>query len=148
MPFQRFRCLIPADGFYEWQARQGQPKQPFHITRSGEDLFAFAGLWSVWHRGEADELRTCSIITTSANERMAAVHSRMPVILDPEAERAWLDPATPSATLEALLHSLSAGQTVLRPVSSAVNDARYDGPECLADPAPQEPMPATLFGDH
>jgi len=144
-PFERFRCLIPADGFYEWQARQGQSKQPFHITRSDGQLFAFAGLWSVWHRDEPDELRTCAIVTTGANERMATVHTRMPVILEREAEYAWLDPATPAATLHSLLRSLSAGQTQLRPVSTAVNDARNDGPECLADAPPPEPAPGTLF---
>ncbi len=140
-PFERFRCLVPADGFYEWQAREVGPKQPFHITRGDGGLFAFAGLWSVWHRGEADELRTCTIITTAANERMAAIHARMPVILDRDTEATWLDPATPHATLEALLHSLSDGQTVLRAVGGAVNDARYDGPDCLADAGPAQAAP-------
>lgn len=144
-PFERFRCLIPADGFYEWQVRQGHAKQPFHVTRSDGELFAFAGLWSVWHRGEADELRTCTVITTAANELMASVHDRMPVILDRAAEPAWLDAATPAATLQELLHSLPPHQTHLRPVSTAVNDVRNDGPECLADAPPPEPTPGTLF---
>lgn len=145
VPFQRFRCLIPADGFYEWQARPGQSKQPFHITRGDGELLAFAGLWSVWHRGEADELRTCTIVTTVANARMAAVHDRMPVILDRDTEDSWLAPGTPTEALRALLHGLPAAQTHLRPVSSVVNDVRNDGPGCLADAPPHGPVPGTLF---
>jgi putative SOS response-associated peptidase YedK len=146
--FQRFRCLIPADGFYEWQPRDGRAKQPFHVTRSDGALFAFAGLWSVWHRGGTDELRTCTIITTTANELMATVHSRMPVILDREQEALWLDPAVPVPALQTLLHGLAADITELRPVSTAVNDAANDGPECLTDVPLQEPAPVqgTLFG--
>lgn len=144
-PLQRFRCLVPADGFYEWQARQGLPKQAFHVTRADAQPFAFAGLWSVWHRGEPDELRTCTIITTAANDAMLAVHARMPVILDPASEAAWLDPATPPAALTELLHTLGSEQTRLRAVGPAVNSARFDGPECLLDAetagsAEQEPL--------
>jgi putative SOS response-associated peptidase YedK len=144
-PFQRFRCLIPADGFYEWQARPGHSKQPFHVTRGDGGLFAFAGLCSVWHRGEADELRTCTIVTTAANQRMAPLHDRMPVILARGAEATWLDRATPIEALQPLLNGLTDEQTHLRPVSSAVNDVRNDGPECLADAPPAEPAPGTLF---
>jgi putative SOS response-associated peptidase YedK len=136
MPLQRTRCVIPADGFYEWQAREGQQKLPFHVTRTDGATFAFAGLWSVWRRGEPDELRTCTIITTAANARMATVHTRMPAILEPGAETEWLDPATPIDALKKLLHGLSADETQLRPVSFAVNDARHDRPDCLDDPAP------------
>jgi putative SOS response-associated peptidase YedK len=145
-PLQRFRCLIPADGFYEWQNRERQPKLPFHITRTDGEMFAFAGLWSVWHRGEPDEVRSCTIITTAANEPMASVHSRMPVILAPDEEPTWLDSGTTLATLAELMHGPPAAQTHLRPVSNAVNDARYDGPECLADAPPQEEPPLSLFG--
>ena len=145
-PLQRFRCLIPADGFYEWQSRERQPKLPFHITRSDGELFAFAGLWSVWRRGEPDEVRSCTIITTAANELMASVHSRMPVILRRDEESPWLDAGTTLATLAELMHGLPAEQTHLRPVSNAVNDARYDGPECLDDAPPPEEPPLSLFG--
>jgi putative SOS response-associated peptidase YedK len=128
-PLQRFRCLIPADGFYEWQVRQGLPKQPFHITRADGQPFAFAGLWSVWHRGEEDELRTCTIITTAANGTVAPLHARMPVILDPAAEH----DSTPAPAVLELLQSLPADQTRVRAVGAAVNSARIDGPECLLD---------------
>ncbi|HET9103237.1 MAG TPA: SOS response-associated peptidase [Solirubrobacteraceae bacterium] len=141
--FQRYRCLIVADGFYEWQRVEGGPKQPFHITRDDGGLFAFAGLWSIWHAPDGGRLRTCTIITRPANEAVAALHDRMPVILAPEAERPWLDTSTPAAQLQDILAGLSAEHTALAPVSTAVNDARYDGPECLAPPAPD--AQAALF---
>ena len=144
VPFERFRCLIPADGFYEWQPLPGERrKQPFHITRDDGALFAFAGLWSVWHRGEPEELRSCTIITTAANPLIAPIHDRMPVILPPDSERLWLAHDTPLPELDELLRGLDAEQMALRPVGPAVNDARYDGPECLLDPPP--PAQETLF---
>jgi putative SOS response-associated peptidase YedK len=142
--FERFRCLIPADGFYEWQAIPSESrKQPFHITRADGELFAFAGLWSVWHRGEPDELRSCTIITTAANSAIASVHDRMPVILPHAAEPFWLSHEAPEAELRTLLGGLPAADMALRPVGPAVNDARYDGPECLLDPPP--PAQGALF---
>jgi putative SOS response-associated peptidase YedK len=141
--FERFRCLIIADGFYEWRRIEGGRKEAFHITRVGRAPFAFAGLWSVWHRGEPDAVRSCSIITTAANPSIAMLHDRMPVILSADQEDAWLDRAMPVPALHDLLHGLGPEQTELRQVGPAVNDARYDGPECLADagPSPQ----AALF---
>jgi putative SOS response-associated peptidase YedK len=142
--FERFRCLIPADGFYEWQPIPSESrKQPFHITRADGELFAFAGLWSVWHRGEPEELRSCTIITTAANATVARVHDRMPVILPREAEPLWLARDAQPGELEPLLRGLPAEEMVLRPVGPAVNDARYDGPECLLDPPP--PAQEALF---
>jgi putative SOS response-associated peptidase YedK len=134
--FERFRCLIVADGFYEWQRQQSGPKQPFHITRDDGGLFAFAGLWSIWHGDDGARLRTCTILTTAANSAIAGLHERMPVILAPEAERAWLNADTPPAELHQILAGLPAERTSLSPVGFAVNDARYDGPECLAPPVP------------
>ncbi len=143
-PFEHFRCLIPADGFYEWEAVPGEKrKQPFHIIRSNGQRFAFAGLSSVWHRGEPDELRSCTIITTAANERIAKVHDRMPVILEPDQEEFWLQRDAPLETLQELLRGLPSEEIALRAVGPAVNDARYDGPECLLDPPP--PAQQTLF---
>jgi putative SOS response-associated peptidase YedK len=142
--FERFRCLIPADGFYEWQAVPGEKrKQPFHITTADGDLFAFAGLWSVWHRGEPEELRSCTIITTAANAAVAPIHDRMPVILPRDAEELWLSHDAPVEQLEQLLSGLQPEQMALRPVGPAVSDARYDGPECLLDPPP--PAQEMLF---
>jgi putative SOS response-associated peptidase YedK len=134
--FARLRCLIVADGFYEWLPRPGAPKQPFHITRADGELFAFAGLWSIWHAPDGTRLRTCTILTTAANSAIKALHDRMPVILTPHAEPLWLDTSTPPERLAQVLTGLPAAQTALTPVSMAVNDARYDGPECLAPPLP------------
>lgn len=133
--FQRWRCLIPADGFYEWKAMAGGArKRPFRITRSDGELFSFAGLWSTWHGAEDRPLRTCTILTTRANEALAPLHDRMPVILRAEDEAAWLDVATAAARLDEILAGLPARTTALTEVSAAVNDVRCDGPECLAAP--------------
>lgn len=141
--FARRRCLIIADGFYEWERRGPKARHPFHITRTDAAPFAFAGLWATWHGPGDQRLRTCSIITTAANDTVRELHDRMPVILDEAAEAAWLDPATPAALLPELLHSLEPQATALREVSRAVNDARHDEPDCL-DPPPPEAEP-TLF---
>ncbi len=137
--FQRFRCLILADGFYEWQGRAGRPKQPFWITRADGEPFAFAGLWSIWHprQGGGAPLRSCTILTTAANAAIAPLHDRMPVILASDAEAPWLDHATPPAALDGLLRGLTPGETALREVGRAVNDARHDEPDCLEPPAPE-----------
>lgn len=144
-PFQRGRCLIVADGFYEWQ-RDGS-RQPFHITRGNGEPFAFAGLRTAWRDPtdpDSELLRSCTIVTTAANAKVAHIHPRMPVILAPADEEEWLDPGTPPGRLEQMLHALPVDETSARPVSKAVNDARYDGPECLAAPAP-EPHQGELF---
>jgi putative SOS response-associated peptidase YedK len=130
--FERYRCLIVADGFYEWRRAPAGPKQPFHITRDDGDPFAFAGLWSIWHREDGTKLRSCTILTTTPNAAIAPLHDRMPVILERDAEPAWLDASTPPAALWDLLTGLQTTHTALHPVGPAVNDARYDGPECLA----------------
>jgi putative SOS response-associated peptidase YedK len=139
--FERYRCLIIADGFYEWRRVPGAHKQAFHITRTSGEPFAFAGLWSIWHGGDGQTLRTCTILTTAANGAIATLHDRMPIILAPDAEAAWLEPGVEGRELLPLLRGLSDDETAMRPVGPAVNDARYDGPECLASEGAQ----ATLF---
>jgi putative SOS response-associated peptidase YedK len=148
--FARYRCLIVADGFYEWRAdsagsSQGRraPKQPFHITRADGGLFAFAGLWSIWYGPDEEKIRSCAILTVPANETIAALHDRMPVILEPEHESAWLDASTPRGELKELAAGLPPSDVALRPVGTAVNDARYDGPDCLMGPVP--PAQTALF---
>jgi putative SOS response-associated peptidase YedK len=147
--FGRFRCLIIADGFYEWQklsdatgGRHEAAKQAYHITRAGGEPFAFAGLWSIWRDADS-RLRSCTILTTAANDAVSPLHDRMPVILERGAEDAWLDPSTPRVELLEMLAPLPSSLTALRAVSSSVNDARYDGPECLASAG--QSAQATLF---
>jgi len=139
--FERYRCLIIADGFYEWRRQPAGPKQAFHITRADSRLFAFAGLWSIWYGENDQKLRTCTILTTAASSAIAPLHDRMPVILDRDAESVWLEHRQPAARLHELLGGLNSSATALRPVGPAVNDARYDGPECLT-PAADEPQTA------
>jgi putative SOS response-associated peptidase YedK len=143
--FERYRCLIIADGFYEWQRQPAGPKQAFHITRTDGGLFAFAGLWSIWHddENEGRTLRTCTILTTAASSAIAPLHDRMPVILARGAESAWLEHSQPPDRLRELLVGLTPSDTALRQVGSAVNDARYDGPACLEPPIPDRQ--AALF---
>jgi putative SOS response-associated peptidase YedK len=140
---RRFRCLIIADGFYEWQPVAAGAKRPFHIARNGQQPFAFAGLWSIWHGSDGTPLRTCTILTTAANRAIAPLHNRMPVILRSESEAAWLDPATPPTRLRELAAGLDAAEIALRPVGTAVNNARYDRPDCLLAPIPD--AQGTLF---
>ncbi|HLI60235.1 MAG TPA: SOS response-associated peptidase [Solirubrobacteraceae bacterium] len=148
--FRRYRCLIVADGFYEWRRADPaatHPRRAFHITRDDGAPFAFAGLWSIWHGPGDESLRTCTIITRPANERIAVLHDRMPVILDPRDEADWLDAATPEGALREMLAGLPAERTALTEVGRAVNDARHDAPDCLeppAAPAPErlEPQPS------
>jgi putative SOS response-associated peptidase YedK len=144
------RCLVVADGFYEWQTREGAPakarKQPWHVTRGDGAPFAFAGLWAIWHGAGDEVLRTCTIITTDANDTLRDVHDRMPVILpDQAAEEAWLDHGTPPPVLAELLAPLPDALTARRAVGPAVSDARYDGPDCLLDAAPDGQDGLSLF---
>lgn len=130
------RCLVPANGFYEWAKGT---RQPHHIALEGGRLFALAGLYERWSPkdgGEAGEIESCTIVTTEANGKLAPIHSRMPVILRPEDVAAWLDPG--QGATDALLATLRPwpdGDTVVTPVSRHVNAVRNDDPECLA-PAP------------
>jgi putative SOS response-associated peptidase YedK len=126
------RCIIPIDGFYEWQDQgKGNRKQPFYITsRDGEPL-ALAGLWATWRDEDGDqELWTCTILTTSANKLMRSVHHRMPVILPPDAWDAWLDPDNKDVEqLAALLEPAPEELLALWPVDQAVSNPRNNRPE-------------------
>lgn len=126
--FRNRRCLIPADGFYEWQRAAGGPKQPFHIRRRDRRPFAFAGLWEDWNDGE---VISCTILTTDANEELKEVHHRMPVILDPEDYGRWLEPETDKEDLRALLQPYTAGGLEFYPVDRRVNKPSNDDPRCV-----------------
>lgn len=136
---ERRRCLVLADGFYEWQQRAGRKrKQPYWITRADGQPFAFAGLWATWHAPDESVLRTCTIVTTDANAALTAIHDRMPVILpDVHAEATWLDPATPVPRAQELLVALPSAAVRAREVGYAVSDARHDEPDCLDPPEPE-----------
>jgi putative SOS response-associated peptidase YedK len=130
--FARRRCLVPADGFYEWQASgKGRPKQPYYIRMEDERPFAFAGLWEYWEGAEG-ALETCTIITTEPNDLLRPLHNRMPVILPAADYAQWLDPDTPRGPLGALLRPYPPEEMSAYPVRRTVNNARHEGPECIA----------------
>ena len=135
------RCIIPVTGFYEWQKRPGQKtKQPFFIHRPDGEPYAFAGLWEVWRGPNKDQepLRSCTIITTTPNEPMAAVHDRMPVILPRDAWDTWLDRDNHDLELLGkLLVPAAPSLITMHPVSTAVNNVRNDGPELTDEAEPQ-----------
>jgi putative SOS response-associated peptidase YedK len=128
--FKRRRCLIPADGFYEWKTADGK-KQPYLFRLIDNRPFAFAGLWERWHGPEGD-VESCTLITTDANEVVRPVHNRMPVILDRNAYGNWLDPnVNDKQTLQALLQPFDPSVMIAQAVSLHVNNARNDDPGCL-----------------
>ena len=132
--FKNRRCLIIADGYYEWRSADGQ-KQPFYIHQTDFAPFAMAGLWEAWEpkRTEATStgLETCTILTTSANRLTQSVHHRMPVILPPEDHDLWLSKATPPTNLIKLLKPAAEDVLAMYPVSKLVNSPRYDQPDCI-----------------
>lgn len=127
--FQKRRCLVVADGFYEWQKASGdRAKQPYLIQLESRSLFAFAGLWERWKDPETDKPTfTCTILTTKASDQMVPIHHRMPVILSPENYDTWLDPSFYNpGELEALLQPFDAEALEMAPVSHDVNNPRND----------------------
>lgn len=126
-PFQTRRCLIPADGFYEWKKLDAKTKQPYCISCK-EGPMAFAGLWDTWRDKEQDKLRlSTTIITTEANSLVADIHIRMPVILDSAAQDLWLAPDTTPDVLKRLLRPFPANEMQSWPVDKAVGNVRNDG---------------------
>jgi putative SOS response-associated peptidase YedK len=131
--FKKRRCLVVADGFYEWK-KEGKAKQPFLITLKSGKPFAFSGLAEHWHRGD-QVIDSCTIITTEPNELMADIHDRMPVILPPSDYNLWLDPEFQGKErLLSMLGSYPAKEMKAIPVSTVVNNPRNEKPECV-DPA-------------
>ena len=149
-PLLRRRCIIPADAFYEWQVRaeggkgsaRKKNKLPYVIRHKDGTPMAFAGLWEFWRppdEPDAEPIRSCVIITTRANNLVAPIHDRMPVILPPEAWDAWLDPANQNlAAIQSLLIPAPADEFEAFPVSTRVNDVANEGPD-LVDPLPPPP---------
>lgn len=129
--FKRRRCIIPADGFYEWQ-RTGGRKQPYYFRLKDDRLFGFAGLWEKWRTPDGESLETCSILTTEANEVLSTVHDRMPVILHPESYELWLDDDARKQDLrKELLRPYPASEMTAYPVSTSINSPQHQGEELV-----------------
>ena len=141
--YRKRRCIIPADGFYEWRKVPGQKKkQPYFIQRTDGEPFAFAGLWEVW-RGpdrEGDPIASCTIITGEPNEKMSEIHDRMPVMLPPSAWDTWLDPEVDDLDLLGkFLVPAPSKLITIHPVSTEVNNVRNQGPQLMDEVDPEEP---------
>ncbi|MCJ8011255.1 SOS response-associated peptidase [Paenibacillus sp. KQZ6P-2] len=131
LPFERKRCLIPADGFYEWQKTEGG-KRPYRIKLKSSELFSMAGLYDIWVQGDGSKLATCTVITTRPNSLMEPIHDRMPVILRPEDELRWVQRGTANTEeLQQLLIPFPADEMEAYPVSSTVNSVKNDSPLCI-----------------
>lgn len=131
--FAKRRCLVPADGFYEWQKRDGGAKQPYWIARPDGGPFAFAGLWERWRDPrDGSRVESCTLVTTEANATLRPIHPRMPVTLAPEAHALWLDPTAAPERLLALLRPGPDGLLTPRAVSTRVNKVANDGPDLIA----------------
>jgi putative SOS response-associated peptidase YedK len=139
---KRRRCLIPADGFYEWQA-VGDRKRPFYVRAKSGAPLAFAGLWETWTGPNGEELETAAIVTTRANRTLSPIHDRMPVIVPPEAFDLWLDGATVDATTAAaLIAPAPEDLLVAYEISTAVNRTANDNPKLLEPVGPSQAAPA------
>jgi putative SOS response-associated peptidase YedK len=129
-PFRSQRCLIPADGFYEWK-REGKAKQPFCFEVKDGELFAFAGLWDRWKDPRGEVIESCTILTTTPNALLANIHDRMPAILSPDHYDLWLDPAFRDvASVSEMLRPFDATLMKSYPVSTRVNQAENDDADC------------------
>lgn len=134
--FRNRRCLIPADGFYEWQQSttgSKSKKQPYYIRRPDHGPFAFAGLWETWHDPTSQlAVESCTIVTTAANRSLCELHDRMPVILAPNDYASWLDPTiTEPEKIQHLLASCPDDEVIAEPVSTHVNRVANDDPRCI-----------------
>jgi len=146
-PFQRRRCLIPADGFYEWQRNGsiGRSKQPYFFQMKDETPFAFAGIWDRW-QSSGLSITSCAIITTTANELLATIHDRMPVILDADAQERWLGSDARIAELKEMLVPFPGSRMKSFPVSSRVNGPEADDAQLVEEvEIRQEPTTGLLF---
>jgi putative SOS response-associated peptidase YedK len=131
--FRLRRCLVPADGFYEWAGAAGGERQPYWIARPDEGCFGIAGLWERWRAADGSWLESCALVTTEANARLRPLHDRMPAILAREDYARWLDPAERDPRrLEPLLRPAPAAALGLRAVSRVVNRPAHDAPDCIA----------------
>jgi len=131
--FRYRRCLVPASGFYEWQARGRGPKQPFAVLPAAQELIAFAGIWEDWLGADGSEIDTVAIVTTDANEALRDIHHRMPVVIDAKDFETWLSPRTHPDAAAALLRPAPPGLLTCTPVSTRVNSAGNDDSALLEE---------------
>jgi putative SOS response-associated peptidase YedK len=130
-PFKNRRCLVPADGFYEWK-KTASSKQPHFVGLANRQVFAFAGLRDRWESADGEVIESCTILTTDANTLLLPIHDRMPVILHSEDYDLWLDPgAKQSELLKSLLKPFPPEEMVVYPVGGKVNKSTYEGPDCI-----------------
>jgi putative SOS response-associated peptidase YedK len=130
--FKYRRCLVIADGFYEWKKLDSKRKQPYLFQLTSGKPFAFAGLWERWSSPDGQVTESCAVLTTDSNELLRSVHDRMPVILKPDDHAVWLDPEVRSSeSLQSMLQPYPSDEMTGRPVSSRVNKADHEGPDCI-----------------
>ncbi|MCI0430136.1 MAG: SOS response-associated peptidase [Rhodospirillales bacterium] len=129
--FRRRRCLIPTDGFFEWE-KTGKIRQPWRIGLAEGGLMALAGLWERWRAPDGNVVRTYAVVTTNANALVAPLHDRMPVVVAPAAFPDWLDAETPPERLQEIMRAFPSELMSAHPVSRRLNDARNDDPACIA----------------
>lgn len=143
--FKSRRCLVVADGFYEWQ-KTGRRKQPYYIRLKDHRPFGFAGVWERWSKA-GEPVESCAIITTEANELVRSIHDRMPAIVPPEAYDLWLAPEPSEIEpLQSLLQPYRASEMVAYPVGTQVNSPAYNAPDCI-HPATADPTEQTMLFD-
>lgn len=137
--FQYRRCIIPASGFYEWQkCKDG--KQPWYFRRRDEEqIFYFAGLWDIWHGPDGEQVNSCAVITTWANQLVDKIHPRMPVILNPDSLTSWLNPEADPGELKKLLRPFPATEMTAWKVDRRMNNPRFDNASCLDKPSVYQP---------
>ncbi|WP_375583743.1 SOS response-associated peptidase [Cyclobacterium xiamenense] len=145
--FRKNRCLVPADGFYEWKKIGKKTKVPYRFVLHGEELFAFAGIWEQFETENGDTAHTFLILTTTPNSLTAEVHDRMPVILPPDLEAKWLDPHTPENVLLDMLRPYPEKEMMTYTVSPMVNQVANDNPYVIRKTLPMDQFGNyTLFG--
>ncbi len=142
--FRQRRCAVPVDGFFEWE-RSGRSPLPWRFVRPDRSVFLLAGLWETWRPpGDQADVETFTLITTGANADMAPIHDRMPVLLDPTTLRTWMDPRSNLASLEGVMQPSPEATLVRHRVSTVVNNARNEAPDCIEPFEESGPMEGFL----
>jgi len=144
--FRHRRCLIPAEGFYEWKPQARQAKQPYFIHLTESPLMGLAGLWDRWQSPTGEIIESCTVLTTTANDVLRPLHDRMPVILPPEHFDEWLNPSTPLPLIQSLLRPYPAQAMRAYPVGVQVSKPAHEGPDCIAPVRSESESHGELFG--